>query len=102
MFIQHGSAYYFFLWHCTMHRKCFFSQPFIFHFLSGLLPHLNLNLELIPTYRMKVISAGLQEGSPLTLLVIGQHTDDCPLCENNCISNAKQVIIAVEIQRCWT
>ena len=40
--------------------------------------------------------------SPLTLLVIGQHADDGPLCENDCISNAQQVIIAMEIQWCWT
>ena len=79
-----------------------FSQPFIFHFLPVLLPHLHLNLELIP--RIKVIGAGskLRQKSPLTLLVIGQHADDGPLCENDCISNAQQVIIAMEIQWCWT
>ena len=67
--------------------ESFFSQPFIFNLLSILIPHLNLNLELIPG--VKVISGWeLQQKSPLSLLVIGQHADDSPLGENYCISNA--------------
>ena len=78
-----------------------FSQPFIFHLLPILLPHLNLNLELIP--KIEVINGGeLQQKSPLSLLVIGQHADDSPFRENYCISNAQQVIIAMQIQRSWT
>ena len=81
-----------------------FSQPFIFHFLPILLPYLNFDLELIPG--IGVISGSenysMPTKSPLSLLVICQHADHCPLCEHDCISNAQQVIIAMQIQRCWT
>ena len=80
-----------------------FSQPFIFHFFPVLLPHLYLNLELIPRIELRLmVLVQNYDKSPLTILVIGQHADDGPLCENDCISNAQQVIIAMEIQWCWT
>ena len=39
---------------------------------------------------------------PFSLLIIRQHADDRPLCENNSVPNAQQIVIAMEIQRCWS
>ena len=101
MFILHDSAYNFCLWHYTMHRKCFHSLSF---FISSPFSSLTSTSTLNWYLELTLIGAGskLRQKSPLTLLVIGQHADDGPLCENDCISNAQQVIIAMEIQWCWT